>query len=156
MQTIIRQIKGRIILDNANHCHIYNCEVYDVGMEGIHLRDNSSSNIVDMCTITDTGKVNTGYSGANYADSFIDVKGNNAIIRNNTCNRNNNSNIVDAFQGSEQLSGWGKNNDFYSNTVNLDQSSGYVLKITGNTTAKASNNTRIPAGNMYSGNITQY
>lgn len=98
----------------------------------------------------------TGISGANYADSFIDVKGNNAIIRNNTCNRNNNSNIVDAFQGSEQLSGWGKNNDFYSNTVNLDQSSGYVLKITGNTTAKVSNNTRIPAGNMYSGNITQY
>lgn len=40
-----------IILDNANHCHIYNCEVYDVGMEGIHLRDNSSNNIVDMCTI---------------------------------------------------------------------------------------------------------
>lgn len=205
-----------IVLDNANNCHVYDCEVYDVGMEGIHIRDNSCNNNIDKCIVKNTGKVNQGYgegiyvgtansawdtygkdcnnnkikrctlgpgitaehidikegtvgtivedctmngtgiTGEHYADSFMDVKGNNAIIRNNTCNRNNNSNIKDAFQGSVQLSGWGKNNDFYGNVVNLNNSTGYVIKLSSGATAKASNNTRTPSGNMYSGSVTQY
>lgn len=86
----------------------------------------------------------TGISGANFADSFIDVKGNNASIHDNTANRNGNSIIVDAFQLHQQVSGWGLNADFYNNTVNLDNSTPYIDNAANGTSATAHNNTRNP------------
>lgn len=203
-----------IMLDNSNYSEIINCEVYNVGMEGIHLRDNSSYNTVDGCVVTDTGLQTpaygegiyvgtaksswstygeqchynviknctlgpnitaehvdikegtigtvvencimdgTGISGQNYADSFIDAKGNDAIIRGNTCYRNNNEIILDAFQVHNQLPGWGLNNCFCYNTVHMDNTTGYVVSAANNTTASACNNLRVPTGNMYSGQVT--
>ena len=204
-----------IVLDNSNYSLIDSCEVYGVGQEGIHLRDNSANDTVQNCKVHDTGRASAGYgegiyigtdnnswdqykaacnnnlvkgctvgpnvtaehvdikegttgtiidsctfngtgiSGSNFADSFIDAKGNNAIIRYNTCYRNSNSKIADAFQVHQQLSGWGLNNDFNNNIVYLDTATPYVVNVaTGS--AKASNNTRNPSGNMYKGNVTTY
>lgn len=203
-----------IMLDHSNYTVIENCDVYNVGMEGIHLRDNSSYNIVDGCTVTDTGKQTpaygegiyvgsaksawntygenchyntikncylgpevtaehvdikegtigtiveycvmdgTGMTGLNYADSFVDAKGNDGIIRFNTCYRNNNSIIVDAFQVHSQLDGWGVRNIFQENTVYLDDDTAYVIQAPNAATAIASGNVRLPAGNMYRGNVT--
>ncbi|MGG4103425.1 hypothetical protein AAXB25_05805 [Paenibacillus lautus] len=95
-----------------------------------------------------------GISGANYADSFIDVKGNGAIIRNNTAYQNGNSIIVDAFQLHEIVPGWGIDNEFSNNTLYLTEPSAYVIGAYNNASATAYQNTRSPAGNMYRGNVT--
>ncbi|SEF53336.1 right-handed parallel beta-helix repeat-containing protein [Paenibacillus sp. UNC499MF] len=123
----------------------------NVTAEHIDIKERTSGTLVENCVFN-----GTGISGENYADSFIDVKGNNAVIRNNTGSRNGNSIIVDAFQLHQIVAGWGVNNDFSGNTVNLDQSSAYVINASQGTQAKAHGNVRNPSGNMYKGNVTTY
>lgn len=123
----------------------------NVKAEHIDIKEGSTGTIVEYNTFN-----GTGISGANSADSFMDVKGNNDIIRYNTGYRNNNSIIVNAFEVHQRSAGWGQNADFYGNTVYLDNATPNVVYTDSNGTAKASNNTRSPVGNMYSGNVTQY
>ncbi|MBQ8825238.1 MAG: right-handed parallel beta-helix repeat-containing protein [Ruminococcus sp.] len=200
-----------IVLDNSNFSVISNCEVYNTGSEGIHLRDNSSDCIIDSCYIHDTGVISagfgegvyigsaksttdygykcdnniikncsfgpniasehidikeyttgtiiesctfdgTGISGANYADSFVDIKGNNVIVRNNTGYRNQNENITIAFQVGVQVEGWGQENEIYNNTVYMDTEKGYVVNGW-DSSATVYENIRIPDGEMYYGNL---
>lgn len=122
----------------------------NVTAESIDIKEGTTGTIVENSTFN-----GTGISGANAADSFMDVKGNNSIIRNNTVNRNGNSIIVDAFQVHERSPGWGFNNDFYNNTANLDSGTPNVVLVNGGS-AKACNNTRTPAGNMYTAGVTVY
>ncbi len=215
---VIKDLKIRngnqgIMLDNSNDTLISNVEVYNIGQEGIHLRDGSSNVVVDNCIVHDTGQNKPGFgegiyvgsdykkwetykkeadnntiknctlgpnvaaeeidikegttgtvienntfngigiSGVNYADSFIDVKGNQVIIRDNIGNQNNNSIIVDAIQIHQQQPGWGLDAKIYDNTFNLDTSNEYVVNAAANTNASVYNNTRSPEGNMYKGNI---
>jgi hypothetical protein len=97
----------------------------------------------------------TGISNKNSADSFIDVKGNDAIIRYNTGYRNNNSNVKHAFEVHAAVNGWGENNDFHHNTVYMDIDTPYIVNVpTGS--AKACSNFRDPAGSMYSAKVTVY
>lgn len=168
-----------IVLDNANYSRISRCEVYNIGSEGIHFRDNSSYCTAEECYVHDTGTISpqygegiyvgsaksttgyghacdnnviigcqlgpnvaaehvdikeyttgtvvaecyfdgTGMSGENYADSFIDIKGNDCIIRDNVGYRNNCENITAAFQMSVQIEGWGENAQVYGNQVYMD------------------------------------
>lgn len=122
----------------------------NVTAESVDIKEGTTGTIVENSTFN-----GTGISGANAADSFMDVKGNNSIIRNNTVNRNGNSIIVDAFQVHERSPGWGFNNDFYNNTANLDNGTPNVVLVNGGS-AKACNNTRTPAGNMYTAGVTVY
>ncbi|MBV6712770.1 right-handed parallel beta-helix repeat-containing protein [Paenibacillus chitinolyticus] len=123
----------------------------NVTAEHIDIKERTSGTLVENCLFN-----GTGISGENYADSFIDVKGNHAVIRNNTGWRNGNTVITDAFQLHQIVAGWGVNNDFSGNTVNLDQSSAYVINASPGTEAKAHDNVRNPAGNLYKGNVTTY
>jgi parallel beta-helix repeat protein len=122
----------------------------NVRAEHIDIKEGSSGTTVEFSTFN-----GTGITGANFSDSFIDVKGNNNIIKNNTAYRNGNSKIVDAFQVHERATGWGFNNDFRDNTVYLDNSTPYVVNVASGS-AKVKNNTRSPSGNMYKGNYTTY
>jgi hypothetical protein len=122
----------------------------NVAAESVDIKEGSSGTVVEGCTF-----YGTGISGANSADSFIDVKGNGDIIRGNTANRQGNTIIVDAFQVHQQVSGWGQAAQFTDNTVQFDaNTTGYVVNAASGTTATASNNTRLPAGNMYKGSVT--
>lgn len=206
-----------IMLDNANYGIIRNCKVYNIGMEGIHLRDGSSYNLVDGCSLTDigvdrpdmgegiyvgsangswneyaancdyniienctlgpnigaehfdikegtTGTIirnntmhGTGISGGNYADSFIDLKGNDAVVTGNIGYREGNMIIVDAVQLHNQIDQWGNNNEVSNNTFYLDDATAYVINGAGSadaTSAITYGNVRIPQGNMYKGNVT--
>ena len=70
-----------------------------------------------------------GISGANYADSWVDVKGNNYTISGNIGNNTAGLGaLLDGFQTHVQLSGWGTNNIFSNNTANVN-ASGYGFKI---------------------------
>ena len=67
-----------------------------------------------------------------YADSFVDVKGDNYIIKSNTGTIGLNSQKVsyqlDAYQQHVVLTGYGNNNTFQSNTV-TGAISGYVVYL---------------------------
>lgn len=123
----------------------------NVTAEHIDIKEGSTGTVV-------SGNIfdGRGMTGDNYADSFIDVKGNDVTISSNVGYRNGNGVIVDAFQVHQQVSGWGFNADFNGNTLYLDNSSCYVVNAASGTTARAHNNTRSPQGNMYRGNVTQY
>lgn len=66
-------------------------------------------------------------SGANYADSWVDVQGNGYIIRDNTGSRDGGV-LKDGYQTHVQLSGWGVGNTFTGNTGRVD-ASGYGIYI---------------------------
>lgn len=122
----------------------------NVRAESIDIKEGATGTIVEGNTFD-----GTGISGANAADSFIDIKGNNSIIRNNIGYRNNNPQINDAFQTNEKSPGWGYNNDIYNNVVDMNNTTGYVINVKAGS-ANACNNTRTPAGNMYLGAVTSY
>ncbi|RAL21050.1 right-handed parallel beta-helix repeat-containing protein [Thermoflavimicrobium daqui] len=121
----------------------------NVRAEHIDIKEGTTGTIV-------SGNIfyGAGISGVNYADSFIDVKGNDVKVDGNTGYRDNNTNIKDAFQLHQQLPSWGINAEFNNNSVYLDEPTGYVVNAANGTTAKAYNNKRSPLGNMYMGNVT--
>lgn len=120
--------------------------------EHIDIKEGADGTVVEFCSFN-----GTGISGANSADSFVDVKGVNSKIYNNTGNRNGNSNVVDAFQNRTHGTSYptGINNDFKDNTVNLD-GVGYIVNAVQGP-AKVHGNTRTDGStNLYKGNYTVY
>lgn len=55
-----------LIFDNANYCQAIDCEVHDIGLEGIHVRDGSDHVTLDGCKIYDTGNTTPGYGEGIY------------------------------------------------------------------------------------------
>ena len=65
---ITNSAKG-IVLDNSNYSVIDNVLVHDLGEEAIHLRDNSSNNLVKNSRVYNTGLVSPGTGEAFYVGS---------------------------------------------------------------------------------------
>lgn len=204
-----------VMLDNSNHTTIRNCDIHDVTMEGLHLRDGSSYCLVENCKVYNTGLTSkgmgegiyvgsdkgkwstlnkdcnynvirscelgpnvdsehvdikegtvgtiveyctmhgTGVSGGNYADSFIDAKGNDAIIRYNTCYQEGNDIIVDAFQTHNQIDNWGNGNIFIYNTLVMTNPSAYIVNGHPNVETLAYGNTCNQANSGNKGNVKE-
>jgi hypothetical protein len=122
-----------------------------IGGEHMDIKEGADGTIVEYCTFD-----GRGISGQNYCDSFIDVKGVNTIIRHNVAHRHGNVNVVDAFQcrthGDYPT---GENNLFHDNTVDLDDSAGYLLKATSGTTrTTAYANVRVGTGKLYNSHVS--
>ena len=120
--------------------------------EHIDIKEGADGTIVEYCTFD-----GTGISGSNSADSFVDVKGVNSIIRYNQGARNGNPAVVDAFQVRTHGTTYatGRNNRFHDNRVDLDRVPGYVVYATSATTGTtAYNDIRVGGGNLYSSNVT--
>lgn len=136
----------------CNYNTITDCRIGPgVAAEHFDIKEGTTGTVVENCIMD-----GTGMSGQNYADSFIDLKGNDIIVRNNICYRNNNAVIVDAFQLHNQIESWGNNNEISGNTVYMDEIAGYVINATHDTSAKTCGNTRVPEGDMYTGDVTEY
>jgi len=58
-----------IMFDQANNCWLKGLNVSWVEQEGIHLRNYSSSNLLEDCTVHDTGKKSPGFGEAYYVGS---------------------------------------------------------------------------------------
>ncbi|MCP9749458.1 right-handed parallel beta-helix repeat-containing protein [Ferruginibacter sp. HRS2-29] len=69
-----------------------------------------------------------GITGANSADSWIDVKGNNSIIENNTGTNPGNNVFKDGYQVHCAVNGWGNNNEFKGN-ISTVNGAGYGFSI---------------------------
>ncbi|GAB3658409.1 hypothetical protein GCM10027589_18950 [Actinocorallia lasiicapitis] len=187
-----------VMADGTNNAVIQGLTVHDIGDEGIHLRNNSSDNLVIGNSVSKTGlrrekfgegiyignaqsnwnaefsrtggkpdnsdrnviKNNTIFEttaesidikegttggkvignkfdgaklgGDKHNDSLIDVKGNKWIIEGNT----GENSFGDGFQTHQILDGWGTDNVFRGNTLNLKNASGWgfhLAPISGNT-----------------------
>ena len=70
----------------------------------------------------------TGLSGENYADSWVDVKGNNYEVAHNVGQRGENSSLLHGFEIHEKVTGWGRDNLFYDNIAQVD-ADGYGFHI---------------------------
>ncbi|SET87670.1 DUF7594 domain-containing protein [Stigmatella erecta] len=126
---------------------------FDGGITAEHLdiKEGADGTLVEYCTFN-----GTGISGQNSADSFVDVKGVNTIVRYNQGFRNGNALVLDAFQVRTHGTGYatGVNNTFYGNTVNLDDSAGYVVFATSATQGTtAHDDVRTGGGKLYSSNV---
>ncbi len=121
--------------------------------EHIDIKEGADGTLVEGCTFH-----GAGISGANSADSFVDVKGVNTVVRNNRGYRQGNSNILDAFQVRTHGTGYatGENNAFSGNIVDLDASPGYVVYATSATTGTtAQGDVRTGGGNLYNSNVNR-
>lgn len=121
----------------------------NVAAESIDIKEGTLGTLVEGNTF-----LGEGISGQNYADSFIDIKGNEAMVRNNKGYQNQNKNIVAAVQLSNQLDNWGNNNRIQENTFFMDDALAYLVTAGKNSSGIVANNQRTPEGNMYSGNLT--
>jgi hypothetical protein len=107
-----------------------------------HFGPNVRAEHVDIKEGTTGGQVSgnyfdgTGMSGANYADSWVDVAGNGYLISNNTGVKA----LLDGYQTHIQVTGWAANNTFRGNTSDV-QNTGYGFRI------------HTPSGNDPSGNV---
>lgn len=55
-----------LILDESNNCVLRGLQVDDVEQEAVHLRNYSSNNVVEQCTIFSTGNKSPGFGEAMY------------------------------------------------------------------------------------------
>jgi hypothetical protein len=90
----------------------------------------------------------TGMSGDNFADSWIDAKGNGYRIENNLGSHA----ILDGFQTHVQVTGWGNDNSFSGNTMSDVPGYGINVASASTGTTVACNNT-ITAGGRGLSNI---
>jgi chitodextrinase len=111
--------------------------------EHIDVKEGATGTIIEYNNFN-----GTGISGANSADSFVDIKGVNTTVRHNTGRRNGNASVVDAFQVRTHGSccATGTNNKFHDNSVHLDgvgtpnSTNGYVVFATSQTSGTTSSN----------------
>ncbi|WP_205757209.1 carbohydrate-binding protein [Listeria kieliensis] len=120
----------------------------DVAAEHIDVKEGTTGTIIE-----DNIFYGAGISGANYADSFLDLKGNEALVRRNKGYRQGNDKIVAAVQSSNQIDNWGKNNKVSDNEFYLDNADSFVMTAGKNSNAIVAGNKRFPEGNMYKGDI---
>ncbi|MBQ7131424.1 MAG: right-handed parallel beta-helix repeat-containing protein [Oscillospiraceae bacterium] len=120
----------------------------NIAADHVDIKEYTLGNVVEFCTFD-----GTGMKGENGGDSFVEIKGNNGIIRNNTGYRNGCEHVLYAFDLNVQLDGWGQNNKIYDNTVYMDTTDCYLVKEW-NCSTQVFRNVAEPEGVTYSGNKT--
>ncbi len=120
----------------------------NIAADHVDIKEFTVGNLVEYCTFDGTGMQNQ-----NGGNSFVEVKGNNCIIRNNIGYRNGCEGVMYAFDANVQLDGWGQNNKIYDNTLYLDTTDCYIFKEW-NCATQVFRNTVEPAEVTYSGNKT--
>lgn len=120
----------------------------NVTADHVDIKEYTIGNIVEECTFD-----GAGIAGLNGGDSFVEIKGNNCIVRNNIGYQNNSENMLYAFDADKQLEGWGQNNKVYDNTVYFDSADVYMFKEW-NCASQVFRNTAIPECAGYTGSMT--
>lgn len=82
--------------------------ITNTSAEGVDAKEGTTGGLIINNVFT-----NSGFSGVNYSDSWVDVKGNNYRIEGNS----GHGTKLDAFQVHSALAGWGTGNVFVGNSV---------------------------------------
>lgn len=105
--------------DNTDHVVVQGNSIFNTAAEGVDIKEGTTGGSLIGNVFT-----NAGYSGANFGDSWVDVKGNNYVISGNS----GSGTKTDAFQVHQALAGWGNNTVF---TANFGASGvpGYLVNV---------------------------
>lgn len=95
----------------------------NIAADHVDIKEFTIGNLVEYCTFD-----GTGIQGENGGNSFVEIKGNDAVIRYNTGHRNGCENQLYGFDLSQQLEGWGQNAKIYGNELYLDTADCFVVK----------------------------
>jgi len=106
--------------DKSDRNQALNNNISFTGAESMDIKEGTTGGIIKGNTIN-----GEGMSGS-WADSWLDVKGNNYTITDNV----GNNALLDGFQVHVALKGWGSNNYFANNTANVN-ASGWGLSLQG-------------------------
>lgn len=97
------------------------CTFKNIAAEHVDVKEFTTGTEIFNCTF-----YGDGMSGQNFAGSFIDIAGNECYVHDNIGYRNNNSQIVAAFEIHDQADGWGYHNRFENNTLYMDREYGEI------------------------------
>lgn len=86
-----------------------------VTAEHVDVKEYTIGTVIEDCIFD-----GTGISGENSAKSFVNIKGNDCVLRNNEGYRNGNDRIQRAFEQNSVADGWGQNASVYGNRVWMD------------------------------------
>ncbi len=120
----------------------------NVTADHVDIKEYTIGNVVEQCTFD-----GTGIAGENGGDSFVEIKGNNCIVRNNIGYQNGCENMLYAFDANRMLDGWGQNNKVYDNIVYFDSADVYMFKEW-NCASQVFRNTAVPECAGYTGSMT--
>ena len=95
----------------------------NVSADHVDIKEYTIGNLVEYCTFD-----GTGIKGENGGNSFVEIKGNDAVVRYNTGHRNGCEQQLYGFDMSQQLEGWGQNAKIYENELYLDTADCYTVK----------------------------
>lgn len=95
------------------------CTFRNIAAEHVDVKEYTTGTEIKGCFF-----YGDGMSGENFAGSFIDIAGNDCYVHDNTGYRNQNPNIVAAFEIHEQADGWGYHSRFEDNTLYMDRAYG--------------------------------
>ncbi|MBC7596430.1 MAG: right-handed parallel beta-helix repeat-containing protein [Kineosporiaceae bacterium] len=94
------------IPDRTDRVTVSGNHLINTAAEGVDVKEGTTGGSLRFNIFT-----NAGYSGVNYADSWVDVKGNGYLIEGNGGSMAR----ADAFQVHQASAGWGLNNRFLNN-----------------------------------------
>jgi parallel beta-helix repeat protein len=60
-----------LVLDRSQNMNVNGCQVYGIGDEGVHLRNESSNNTIQHCAIYNTGLLDPGFGEGCYVGSAV-------------------------------------------------------------------------------------
>jgi hypothetical protein len=100
--TVTGAQKG-IVWDNVQHSVISGVLVQQIGEEGIHLRDNSSDNIIQNSTVTKTGQDTQAYGEGIYIGTAVSNWGSYSQGSADHSNRNQITGNTISYTGAENL-----------------------------------------------------
>ncbi|MFE2724217.1 right-handed parallel beta-helix repeat-containing protein [Kitasatospora sp. NPDC059327] len=113
------------LTDHSDHVRILNNVIGpDIGGENIDLKEGTTGGLVSGNTFD-----GNGLTDVNYDDSWVDVKGNDYVVENNSGVRTRN----DGFQTHSQAPGWGCGTVFRGNRSDLTGATGatrYAIDVT--------------------------
>ncbi|UOB17804.1 cellulose binding domain-containing protein [Abyssalbus ytuae] len=137
----------------CNYTTVSNCEIGpNVRAEGIDLKEGTLGTIIEYNIFNAEG-----LSGANYSDSFIDLKGARSYIRYNTFNGNDVPNLLRGIAAIDREVAYSSyEHAIHDNIFNInDTSIKLVEAYAGTTEVYAWDNTRIPDGDMYNSRVLE-
>ncbi len=108
--------------DTSDGVTISGNDIHDTTAENVDIKEGTSGGTISGNTFNAHG-----LSGANYADSWVDIAGNGYTVSGNT-GTNPGGALLDGYQTHVQASGWGRLNVFSAN-ISAVNASGYGFDI---------------------------
>lgn len=108
--------------DTSDRNSVVDNHIYDTSAENVDVKEGTTGGLISG-NLMDSSAL----SGANYADSWVDVAGNGYTVANNS-GVNNGRVLVDGYQTHIQATGWATGNVFKGNSSAVN-GSGYAVNV---------------------------